>query len=97
MKNQQISITIKDSEKTIFDGFAKAVSSISNVGKFDVLSNHANFIALIKEQITVYDLDESKKPQVFPIEEGVMKVKENGIKVILGVKTKATEIATKAK
>lgn len=97
MDKLQLSITIKDSEKTIFDGFARAVSSISNVGKFDVLPNHANFIALIQEQITVYDLDPNKKPQIVPVEEGVMKVKENEIKVILGVKTKATEASSKIK
>ena len=97
MNKLQLSITIKDSEKTIFDGFARAVSSVSNKGKFDVLPYHANFIALIQEQITIYDLDPNKKPQIIPIEEGVIKVKDNEIKVILGVKTKAVQTSTKSK
>ena len=68
MNKLQLSITIKDSEKTIFDGFASAVSSVSNKGKFDVLPQHANFIALIQEQITIYELDANKKPQIISIE-----------------------------
>jgi F0F1-type ATP synthase epsilon subunit len=83
----QLSITIKDSEKTIFDGFAKAVSSTSNKGKFDILPYHANFIALIKESVIIHQ--DNKEPQMFPIETGVMKVKDNNIEIIIGVETKA--------
>lgn len=83
----QLTVTIKNSEKTIFEGKAFALSSVSNVGKFDVLPQHANFIALIQETITIHFPND--KPQVIPIETGVMKVKENYIKIILGMSTKA--------
>ena len=88
MDKLQLSITIKDSEKTIFEGTATAVSSISNVGKFDVLASHANFIALIKEAVTLHF--ENQKSQIIPIETGVMKVRENIIKIILGMETKTS-------
>lgn len=83
----QLTITIKDSEKTIFEGHAFAVSSVSNVGKFDVLVSHANFIALIKESVTIHQ--DNQKPQILQIETGVIKVRENIIKIILGMETKA--------
>ena len=85
--NLQLSITIKNSEKTLFEGAAFAVSSVSNVGKFDVLPTHANFIALIKESVTIHW--ENQKPQIIPIEAGVIKVKENNVKIILGMETSA--------
>lgn len=90
MNNQlSLSVTIKDSRKTIFDGFADAITSFSNKGKFDVLPYHANFIALIKEQVIIHNKGE--KPQIIPLEAGVMKVSENTIKIVLGVETKAKQ------
>ena len=84
--NQKISLTIKKPEQTVFDGFVRAVSSVSNKGKFDVLGYHTNFIALIKDQITIYE--DGKEPQIVPVDSGVMKVSGNKIKVILGVESK---------
>lgn len=84
--NNQLSITIKDTQKTVFDGFADAITSFSNKGKFDVLPYHANFIALIKEEVIIHNA--GKNPQIIPLETGVMKVTENTIKIVLGVETK---------
>ena len=84
-----ITITIKKPEQTVFDGTAKAVSSVSNKGKFDVLPLHANFIALIKDSITIHHID--KEPQIIPIRTGVMKVTGNAVKIILGVETKESK------
>jgi F0F1-type ATP synthase epsilon subunit len=84
--NLQLSITIKKPEQTVFDGLAFALTSYSNKGKFDVLPYHANFIALIKEEIVIHVKDQ--KPQIIPLESGVMKVTNNKVHVILGVETK---------
>ncbi|HZE87419.1 MAG TPA: hypothetical protein VE090_04395 [Methylomirabilota bacterium] len=81
-----LSVTVKKPEQTLFDGFAKAVSSVSNRGKFDVLPYHANFIALIKEVVTIHE--ENKEPLVIPIKTGVIKVQNNIVKIILGIETK---------
>lgn len=82
----KLNISIKKPEATIFEGTVNAVTSISNKGKFDVLPYHTNFIALIKEEIIIYE--DGKKPQIIPIDTGVMKVAGNNIKIILGVETK---------
>ncbi len=87
MKPPPISVTIKEPEKIIFDGFATSVTSVSNRGKFDVLAYHANFIALIAETIVLGQ--EGKPPVQFPIKSGVMKVRQNAVKIILGIETKA--------
>lgn len=87
MKPPLISVSVKEPEKTVFDGFATSVTSISNRGKFDVLAYHANFIALIQETIV---LGQEGKPSVkIPIKTGVMKVRQNSVKIILGIETKA--------
>lgn len=87
MKPPPISVTIKEPEKIIFDGFATSITSVSNRGKFDVLAYHANFIALIGETIV---LGQEGKPSLqFPIKNGVMKVRQNAVKIILGIETKA--------
>jgi F0F1-type ATP synthase epsilon subunit len=86
MKPPLISVTVKQPEKTIFDGFATSVTSVSNRGKFDVLAYHANFIALIQETILLGQ--ENKPPVQIPIKTGVMKVRQNSVKIILGIETK---------
>ena len=83
MKPPLLSVTIKKPEQTVFDGFAKAISSISDQGKLDILSFHANFIAIVKESITIHQPE--KEPFVIPITIGVMKVKGNLVKIILGI------------
>lgn len=81
-----ISVIVKEPEKTVFDGFATSITSISNRGKFDVLAYHANFIALIQETIVLGQ--EGKAPVQIPIKSGVMKVSKNSVKIILGIETK---------
>lgn len=93
MKTPLLSVTIKKPEQTVFDGFAKAVSSVSDQGKLDILSFHANFIAIIKESITIHQPE--KEPYIIPITVGVIKVRGNVVKIILGIDTKTQENTTK--
>ena len=90
MKQILISVTIKEPEKTVFDGYATTITSITTQGKFDVLANHANFIALIEQTIVLGQQD--KEPVVIPVKTGVMKVRQNAVKIILGIETKPREI-----
>ena len=89
MKPPPISVIVKEPEKTIFDGFATSVTSLSNRGKFDVLAYHANFIALIEETILLGQ--EGKPPVQIPIKAGVMKVSNNKVKIILGISVNAVQ------
>lgn len=88
-KPPPISVTIKEPEKTVFDGYATSVTSVSNRGKFDVLAYHANFISLIQETIVIRQ--EGKPPVQIPVKTGVMKVSKNTVKIILGIETKASK------
>lgn len=79
-----IKLFIRDREKIIFEGDVANVSSSNKKGIFDILDHHANFIALIGEQLIVRNLDGSKKE--YPIDSGIVKVVANDVKIYLGVK-----------
>jgi len=66
-----------------FDGEAEAVSSQNKVGKFDILPEHANFITLIFEKLTIHTPD--KKNTVYQFEKGVLEVSEDKVNVFLGL------------
>lgn len=92
MDQALLTVTIKKPGETIFSGTANAVSSVTERGKFDVLPLHANFIALIKEVVTIHQ--DNQKPTIIPIKTGVIKVKENIVKIILGIETKVDTAGT---
>jgi F0F1-type ATP synthase epsilon subunit len=79
-----LTITIKKPGEIIFSGTAHAVTSVSNRGTFDILAYHANFITLINEKVIIHQNNQS---QVIPITAGIMKVRKNIIKIILGIET----------
>ena len=76
-------VVIRTTEKVLFEGSVKALTSINDTGQFDVLPLHANFISIIKSKITVKNNDGSR--QEFPIDGGVMRVQENNVEVFLGI------------
>lgn len=83
--NNILLVKVRSPESTLFDGEAKAVSSINEKGRFDVLPQHAHFISLISELLVIYDKDD--KLRTIKIDSGVMKVMENKVDVFLGIET----------
>lgn len=70
-------------KKEPFQGRAVSISSENDLGDFDVLKMHSNFISLIYNQLTIRT--ESGKKLEYEFERGVMKVKENEVSVFLGL------------
>ncbi|MGI8420476.1 MAG: hypothetical protein ACR2LN_07610 [Candidatus Levyibacteriota bacterium] len=70
-------VTVRDRKRVILDKEAKAMTAHNETGTFDVLPQHANFISLINQSLTVHTTDGKKV--TIPINNGVLKVKENGI------------------
>lgn len=75
-------LKIVDPEKTIFEGNITSLTSTNEVGKFDVLENHSNFISVIKEILTVKIGNDTRE---FKLTDGVMKIKENKIYVYVNL------------
>src|ERR1700704_6195519 len=84
-KDPVLQVTILSPEKTIYTGTAIALSSVNEIGPFDVLPFHANLITIIKDYILVHE--KGNKEQKIACEKGIMKVFENTVSVFLGVET----------
>lgn len=78
----KIHLTIKSREKTIFDEDTYGVSSINDVGPFDVLPMHENFISLIREKIIIHD---KKTDREMKIESGLLRANDNKVSIFLGI------------
>ena len=78
-------VSVKSPQQVHYEGWAKAISSINNKGKFDILGYHANFITIIKQSITIHL--ENKEKITIPLEQGVIKVSKNNVRVFLGIST----------
>lgn len=77
----QVSILAKD--RSLYSGEVAAVTSYNDDGIFDILSGHANFITLVKNQIILHKKDNTD--QKFPIEKGVMKVRGDMVEIYVVV------------
>lgn len=84
-KNVRLHVKIQSPEKVLFDDNVVAISSVNDVGPFDVLEMHANFITLIRDGIILYKTN--KEVQRISCERGIMKVFENTVTIFLGIET----------
>ena len=75
-------LVVRDREKILFQGDAKALTSLNDRGEFDVLPEHTNFISVIREKITVHKTDGGHED--FTIDHGVVKVYMGQAAVYLG-------------
>ena len=74
-----ITVTIKNRKGVLVQEEVKAVSSINDKGIFDILPEHANFISIIKDNITLHKKDGSKNEM--KISKGVLRVYQNQIHI----------------
>jgi F0F1-type ATP synthase epsilon subunit len=70
-------------ENIVFEGDADRVSSFNEIGRFDVLKMHANFISIIRQELTIYHRNDKVKE--LPLDQAVMKVKKDEVHIFLGV------------
>ena len=74
-------LLIRSRENLIYEGDCETVTSFNDVGEFDVLEHHANFITLIKKFIVINKgLKEEKK---IAIEKGILTANEDIVEVYI--------------
>jgi F0F1-type ATP synthase epsilon subunit len=78
-----LNVRIRDTEHVLFEGEADRVNSYNEMGPFDVYPQHANFISIIKNKLTVYLKKEALKELTF--EQAVLKVKKDVVHIYLGI------------
>lgn len=82
---EKLYVVVKSPEGTMFEGNAQTVSSVNDKGLFDILPNHANFISIIKEKVTIY-IDKNQKRE-FNIDRGIVRLYKNTVFIFLGIET----------
>jgi len=70
-------------KEIFFEGKAESISSQNKLGRFDILPNHANFISLIFDSLSLVTAD--KKRIVYQFKNGVLEVSDNKVNVFLGL------------
>jgi len=78
-----ISAVVRNREGIVFEGPVFAVSSINEIGPFDILSDHANFVCTIKDNLIIHQAEDKK--QEIKIDTGILSVKANKIEVYIGI------------
>lgn len=89
MPKQTIKVKVSETENTIFEGEVDRITSYNEVGKFDVYPLHANFISIIRKELALYNKNE--KIQEIKLEQAVMKVKQDMVRIFLGIEAFALE------
>lgn len=74
---------MRSRKKSFFAGKATSITSINDKGEFDILSQHANFISLIKNYV-IFNKG-MKSEQKFEIGTGVLRNKGNEVEIFLNV------------
>ncbi len=70
-------------KKRNFSGKAFSVSSKNEMGDFDILPYHSNFITLIFDEVIIRTPDNEEVEYDF--KRGVLKVSSNEVKIFLGI------------
>ena len=53
---QKLSITIRNKTKVLLQKECASISMINEIGPFDILPEHANFVAVVRGEILVRDM-----------------------------------------
>lgn len=76
-------VIIRDTENKIFEGECERISSFNEVGPFDVYPMHANFISILRQELTLFLNHKPIKSLQF--EQAVLKVKQDLAHIFLGI------------
>lgn len=75
-------LTIRTRDTLLYKGSVKLVSSQNDDGKFDIMSNHTNFITILRNTLT-FTLPTGEKKEIF-VERGLLRVVDSKVTVFLG-------------
>jgi hypothetical protein len=84
-----LSVKVRDIEHIIFEGQADRISSFNEIGPFDIYGMHANFISIIRKELTLYLKGKAIKDVKFG--QAVIKVKQDQVHIYLGMETLMVE------
>lgn len=78
--DKRLSVTIRLPTKTLWEGEAWAISSTNQLGAFDVLPEHTQYIGLIDEYVLIHQDNEDKR---YTLTKALMRVVDNKVEIWL--------------
>lgn len=78
--DKKISVTVRNRQRVVFQAEADSLSSKNDVGVFDILPSHANFISIVRDRITIHRGDND---DVVEAETGILRTIGNKVEVYL--------------
>lgn len=82
-EKKKIQLRVRDAKEVLFEGEVDRLSSFNEVGAFDIYPKHANFISLIRKELSLYD--DNKMIKKIDFELAVLKIKKDLAKIFLGL------------
>lgn len=81
MDKNELNVIIRKRDGKVFEGAAKSVSSLNDIGPFDILPKHTNFVAIIKERIEIIKTNDEHVKMT--TNRGIVFVKQNQVEIYL--------------
>lgn len=78
-----LNLIIRKRDGIVFNGAVRSISSVNDLGPFDILPMHTNFVSVIRDRIEV--VSESGRANNISIARGIIRVEENTVEVYLGI------------
>lgn len=86
--NTTFHVEFRDQHGLVFSGEVAALSSQNSQGPFDILPNHAHFISLIRDQVTLNLVNGGNKE--FQIQQGVLRCFDNKVEIFTGLESQVS-------
>jgi F0F1-type ATP synthase epsilon subunit len=81
MNNDLLTVLIRSRERVVYEGRARVVSCRNELGKFDVLPMHENFISLLGGPVHIVEATGAVKD--VPATSGLFKVSNNTVQIFI--------------
>lgn len=78
-----LDVVVRKRTGTVYTGQVLRISSINEVGPFDIYPHHAQFVTVIKQRLEI--AKETGKPATFDLDRGILRVKANNVEIYLGI------------
>lgn len=85
IKKNSLYVTVRSRQGLTFEGELYAVSSFNQVGPFDILPEHANFVSMISKKLILHRGD--GKIEEINVDKGVIMVEQDKVQIFIGVGT----------
>lgn len=85
VSKDKLLVTIRSRQGLAYEGELASISSYNQVGAFDILPQHINFVSMITKKVILRRAD--GKIDEINVDKGVLIVESNKVRVFIGVGT----------